>query len=208
MQTPRRDRDRRPGRRSPFRQPKPIILIVCEGEKTEPQYFKGFADNHRNSRVEIKVATEHGVPKTLVELAKKYKKEAEKAAQHGKDENLAYDSVWCVFDVDDHPHIPDARQMANDNDIKLAISNPCFELWLILHFRESPGMQHRKKLLSMLRIHIENYDKNTKYTNYATGYPQATARAKKLDIMAAQASDAGRNPTTGVYELTEMIREE
>ncbi len=39
----RRDRDRRPGRRAPFREPKPVILIVCEGERTEPEYFEGFA---------------------------------------------------------------------------------------------------------------------------------------------------------------------
>ena len=43
---------RRPGRRSPFREPRPIILIVCEGERTEREYFEGFA---RACRTLVKV---------------------------------------------------------------------------------------------------------------------------------------------------------
>ena len=39
MHIRRRDRDRRPARPAPFRDPEPIILIVCEGERTEPDYF-------------------------------------------------------------------------------------------------------------------------------------------------------------------------
>ena len=80
MSIPRRDRKRRPGRQKPFLDPKPIILIVCEGEKTEPQYFKAFSLACENPRVAIRVAREHGVPRTLVETAKKFKEEAAKDA--------------------------------------------------------------------------------------------------------------------------------
>ncbi|MGP0062677.1 MAG: RloB family protein [Isosphaeraceae bacterium] len=179
MPSPRRDRDRRPGRRPPFREPLPIILIVCEGKKTEPEYFRGFVNACQNPRVKIEIAPEHGVPRTLVESARAHKKEAETAASRQGDENLVYDSVWCVFDVDDHPHIADARQMARDNGIELAISNPCFELWLLLHFRESPGIQPRDTLLSMLASHAREYDKGVAYTTYSEGYPQAVERAKR-----------------------------
>ena len=110
MPSPRRDRDRRPGRRPPFREPLPIILIVCEGKKTEPEYFRGFVNACQNPRVKIEIAPEHGVPRTLVESARGPKKEAETAASRQGDETV-YDSVWCVFDVDDHPHIASARQM-------------------------------------------------------------------------------------------------
>lgn len=84
-----RNRQRRSGRRPPFRDPKPIILIVCEGEKTEKQYFLGFDRACRNSRVKVKVAKEHGVPRTLVEIAKEYKREAEEKAAREEDLNLA-----------------------------------------------------------------------------------------------------------------------
>jgi hypothetical protein len=49
------------------------------------------------------------------------------------------DECWCVFDVEwpqNHPHLREAVQLAKDNGIRLAVSNPCFELWLILHFED------------------------------------------------------------------------
>jgi hypothetical protein len=201
----RRDRDRRPGRRAPFREPKPVILIVCEGERTEPEYFEGFARACRNSRVRIRVAEEHGVPRTLVTTAKRYKKAAEADAKRGGDDHLAYDAVWCVFDVDDHPQVADARQMARANGIELAISNPCFELWLLLHFRESPGMQPRDTMRRMLSRHVPGYDKRVEFTVYAEGYPQAVKRAEQMDKKAEEDGDSGRNPTTGAYRLTREI---
>jgi hypothetical protein len=206
MSKARYNRDRKPGRRPPFRDPKPTILIVCEGEKTEPQYFHGFQSACHNPRVTIKVADEHGVPKTLVELAKELKNNAESNAIRERDENLAFDSVWCVFDIDEHPHVPDAKQMARDNGIDLAISNPCVELWLLLHFRDYPGMQDRNKIKMLLKSHVFDYDKHVEFARYATGYLQAVIRAKRMDQSAEVDGESGRNPTTGVYKLTELIR--
>jgi len=143
-----------------------------------------------------------------VEIAKKHKKKAEEDAKRERDDNLAYDSVWCVFDRDDHPHIPDAQQMARDNDIQLSISNPCFELWLLLHFRDNPGMQPRHKLRRMLVHFVPGYDKDVKYATYSNGYQQAVTRAEQMDTIAESEAESGRNPTTGVYRLTESIREE
>jgi hypothetical protein len=203
-----RNRDRKPGRRAPFRDPKPTILIVCEGKVTEPEYFRVFQSVCRNPRVRIRIADAHGVPKTLVEAAKRYKREAEKDAAREKDDNLAYDSVWCVFDTDEHPHVPDAKQMARDGDIDLAVSNPCFELWLLLHFRDNPGMQRRDKVHEMLTECVSKYDKHIHYAEYSAGYQQAVTRAKRMDQAADEAGEAGRNPTTGVYRLTELIRRE
>jgi hypothetical protein len=159
----RRNRDRRPGRRPAFRDPKPIILIVCEGEKTEPDYLKGFRQAFRNPRVEIELVDEQGVPKTLVEIAKQRKTDAENDARRMRDDDLAYDSVWCVFDIDDHPNIDAAKLQAQANEIHLAISNPSFELWLLLHFRTSPGMQHRDKLRKMLADFVPGYDKTIRF---------------------------------------------
>jgi RloB-like protein len=125
-----RNRYRRPGRRPAFRDPRPIMLIVCEGRNTEPQYFDQFAKFHRNSMVRVEIAPDHGVPLTVVRAAKDRRNEAINAAKREKDENLKYNSVWCVFDMDEHPHVDDAKSMARENGIHVAISNPCFELWL------------------------------------------------------------------------------
>lgn len=201
-----RSRRRKPGRPEPFLDSKPRILVVAEGEKTEKQYLEGFWKACRNPRVSIKVADEQGVPMTLVKTAKQYKQEAKQDAAREKDENLAYDSVWCMFDIDEHPNVGNAKEMARDNNIDLAISNPCIELWLLLHFRDNPGMQHRDKIEQMLKKHVPGYNKTVDYDKYSNGYSQAVSRAERMDNLAIEADEPGRNPTTGVYELTELIR--
>jgi hypothetical protein len=200
------NRERRPARRPPYKDSKPVILVVTEGKVTEPEYLDGFARATKNPRVRIEVRGGVGVPRTIVEFAKTLKKEAEQRARREKDENLRYDEVWCVFDIDQHPNIPDARQMARDNGIELAISNPCFELWLWLHFADQPGMQDRHDLQSMMKQHLPNCDKHVHYSDYSAGYDVAHGRASRLDADAEADNDEGRNPTTGVWRLTESIR--
>ena len=192
-----RDRARRPARQRPHLQAKPLVLIVTEGGVTEPEYFRGFAASFHNPRVRIEVVGGAGVPKTIVESAKKRKQDAETRAQRENDENLRYDQVWCVFDFDEHPRIPDAKQMARDNGIELAISNPCIELWLWLHFAEQPGMRDRRDLQRMVAQHIRNYDKHVNYSDYASGYESAVQRALRLDAEAEADNEEGRNPSTG-----------
>jgi hypothetical protein len=201
-----RDRARRPARQRPYLQAKPLVLIVTEGSVTEPEYFQGFANSFHNSRVRIEVVGGEGAPKTIVESAKKRKQDAENRARRENDENLRFDQVWCVFDVDQHANIPDAKQMARDNGIELAISNPCIELWLWLHFAEQPGMRDRRDLRRMMAQHIRNYDKHVDYSDYASGYESAVQRASRLDAEAEADNDEGRNPSTGVWLLTESIR--
>ena len=115
MTNPRRDRERKQARRPAFCDPRPVIAIVCEGENTEPQYFNDLWQAARNPRVRVFFHPEHGVPKTLVEMAKQVKKNAQIEARRQNDENLAFDSIWCVFDIDEHPNVPEARLMASDS---------------------------------------------------------------------------------------------
>ena len=209
MPNNRRDRSRKQARREPFRESKPRILVVTEGAVTEPEYLRGFINACKNPRVEIKIAGEHGRdPKSLVGIAKQHRDDADRAADRENDDNLRFESVWCVFDVDDHLKIPDAKQMARDNGIELAISNPAIELWLLLHFRESPGMQHRDKVRAMLAEFVPGYDKHVAFAEYFPGYDAAVRRAQQLDRAATQDGEEGRNPSTGVYRLTALIRDD
>ncbi|MBI4816119.1 MAG: RloB domain-containing protein [Deltaproteobacteria bacterium] len=203
---PGRRRFRKPSRRSPWREPKPRILCVCEGEATEPECLKSFKDWCRNPRVEVEVDNNHGVPLTLVKRAKVRKEQAESEAERVGDENLRFDQVWCVFDIDEHPHVPEAKDMARANGIDLAISNAAFELWLILHFRDSPGAQHRRHLVSILKKFIRDYDKRLDFSKVRDGYLDAVKRARRLDEDAIAMGEPGRDPTTGVWRLTESIR--
>ena len=98
--------------------------------------------------------------------------------------------------------------MARDNGIDLAVSNPCFELWLLLHFRENPGMQHRAKVKEMLKKHVPEYAKHIDYSAFSEGYSSAVKRAEQLDKFAEDSKSPGHNPSTGVYILAEFIRGE
>ena len=203
---PRRNDDRPLRRRGPTRDPRPLILVVCEGRKTEPQYIQAFCRAFANNLVRVHVADGVGVPKTIVERAVARKRDAMEEADRKGDSYLAYDSVWCVFDVDDHPRIPDAVQQARDNDINLAVSNPCFELWLLLHFKDQSAHLGRRAAIGNLREHWKGYEKHIDFPLLAPSYPLAVERARALDERRRSAGDPGGNPSTGVYRLTEEIR--
>lgn len=206
MGSKRRKRRRRPARRRAKRRPRRRLLVVCEGQRTEPDYIRGFERHVRNATVEIEIPGERGEPRKLVEIAKEHKRAAEADAKRYGDTYLDFDEVWCVFDRDDHERFHDACAMARDNGFGLAVSNPCVELWLLLHFRESPGMQHRDDLRRMLRDeYLPGYDKRLDFDDVVHGIGDATARARRLDADATAMGEPGRNPTTGFYLLTDSI---
>lgn len=75
----------------------------------------------------IEIATEAAVPYPLVQAA---------AARTRDDE---VDEVWCFIDVEaptPHPRLSDAFALADRSGVRLAVSNPCFELWIVLHERD------------------------------------------------------------------------
>ena len=198
--------DRSIKRRGPTRQPKHRILAVCEGKKTEPGYLRQFQHHVRNPRLHIESLGPAGVPVTVVDTAIAARDRAELEARQQHDENLRWDEVWAVFDIDDHPEVALAKQRASENGIRLAISNPCFELWAYLHFADHSAHIDRAKLRSELRKHLPHYDKELEFAKVHVDYAAAVKRAQALDAAADRDGRTGRNPTTGVYQLTETIR--
>jgi hypothetical protein len=105
------------------------FFIVCEGEKTEPNYFKSFPVNIKLIRLNIKGDGKDR--KSLVQQAIELKNEK-------SDER---DRVWCVSDRDKNPTNPNDSQnfnsaltLARNNGIDVAYSNDAFELWYLLQF--------------------------------------------------------------------------
>lgn len=114
--------------------------------------------------------------------------------------------MWCVFDVDEHPHIPDAKQQARDNGILLAISNPCFELWALLHFQDQTAHIERRDAYRLVCEHIAEYVKELPFEKLQPGYADAVKRAIALEKRhEAAMMDRGSNPSTGVYMLLQSI---
>jgi hypothetical protein len=191
---------RRPG----FREPLARFLIVCEGEVTEPRYFRHLRLQERGL-VEVKVVP-GGVPKTVVELAVKLKKDAEAEAKRRKDANLRYDHVWCVFDIDEHPFVREAKHQARDNAIEVAVSNPCFELWLLLHFQKQTAHIERDRVAHLCRTHMPGYKKEPRCELLTPRQAEALTRAARLDDWQATRGNAGANPSTGVHHLVRQIK--
>ena len=199
-------RDRRDSlrRRRAFRPPSPRFLIVCEGTQTEPGYFRE-TRHLEHSLIELEISP-GGVPKALVDRAVEKKKDAERLARSQKDSNLEYDEVWCVFDIDEHRLIPEAKQQAGANGIELAISNPCFELWALLHFRDQRAHIERGPLHHECKQYMPDYEKQLPSARLHPLCGDALRRASELDQWQRSRGCEGENPSTGVYRLMERIR--
>ncbi len=201
----RRDRRDSIRRRRAFRAPRPRFLIVCEGMKTEPGYFRAMRHLER-SLIELELVSPGEKPKALVERAVAMKKEAAARAKREKDENCNYDQVWCVFDVDEHPYLPEAKHQARDNGIEVAVSNPCFELWALLHFCDQTAHIERGPLNHKCKEYMPGYDKQLPTSQLHPLYAEALQRAMALDEWQRSRDCAEANPSTGVYRLMEQIR--
>ena len=192
-------------RRHPaFREPRARFLIVCEGAVTEPHYFNDLRLQERGL-VEVKIVS-GGAPKTLVERAVELKKESESAARRRKEDNLRYDHVWCVFDIDEHPLVPEAKQQARDNGIGVAVSNPCFKLWLLLHFQNQTAHIERGRVASLCREHMPGYKKEPRCELLTPRQEEAITRAARLDDWQSTRGNAGDTPSTGVYRLVRQVK--
>ncbi len=112
-------------RAMPILKEKPTILIVCEGQNTEPSYFNQF----RLSSATVKPVGEGYNTITLVNRAIQLANEK------------SYEQVWCVFDKDDFSDndFNNAIAIAQANNFGIAYSNQAFEYWLILHFNDHQG---------------------------------------------------------------------
>lgn len=196
-------------RKAPSREPKPRILVICEGTVTEPRYLQEFSKDQKNGLVEVEAVGLGYDPKSLVEEAAQRRDLADKDAEKQEDEYLKYDDVWCVFDIDDKPKerkVPEARNTAKKLKIKLGISNPSFELWGLFHFQDYNKPGNQNQVLKKLKKHLPKYKKELPYEKLAPTYSKAVARAKLSEKYRREEGDPEGDPSTTVYKLTETIR--
>ncbi len=153
---------RKLNRRQPTRNPIQKIVIACEGSKTEPGYFESIRRELRLRTLQIIVLRHQGrtAPRSIIERVIEERKEMKS--------NQAWtegDSAWAVFDGDEHiEQSPDnwrsAIDLATKQKIKLAITNPCFEFWYLIHFQDYFAQITRDRVINLLGKHIPNYDKS------------------------------------------------
>jgi hypothetical protein len=180
------------------------FLIVCEGEKTEPYYFKSFPVNPKVIKLDIK--GEGRNPKSLVEKAIELKNGSE------SDET---DQFWCVFDRDKNPNNPNDSQnfkaaitLAQTNGIKVAYSNDAFELWYLLHFDYyNTGISRREYKNRLTNKLGHEYKKNgeTIYEELKDKQENAIKNAKRLLQKYDRPNPESDNPSTTVHLLVEEL---
>lgn len=182
-------RESRLDRRHSRRTARPRLLLVFNSECTEQQYFTGLRDYLNSRAVDIQILLKPRSPLEVVAYANKQKAD--------------FDEAWCVVDVDEFD-IPTAAKAARGAGVELVVSNPCFELWLLLHHED-----HRAALFGcataekQLRRYLPRYDKTRLvFADFAKTVTEAIARAKALE---PSGTDHSRNPSTSVWRLVEKI---
>ena len=121
-------------RRTPYRQSKPMVLVATEGKETEPIYFEELKKQFRDVVTVLVSAGKVGQSNPQRVLKRLHEEMAKRAAWSKRDQ------AWLVVDTDawstaERQEIEAA--VAGDPRLHLSTSNPCFELWLLLHFRDA-----------------------------------------------------------------------
>lgn len=199
-----------PKRKRRQRVTKYALLVVCEGEQTETNYFRSF----NSDKIAVEAIPIVGQPVQIVQKA------------IGLQERRNYDEVWVVFDLDYNPsqgnkqfeQFNKALAKAKKNRLHIAYSIDCFELWFRLHYEQITGAISRKSLYKDLSKRWDiNYEKNGKEHQFAktirnlleddekADISKAIERAKKMFDLQKDLPLNERNPITTVHLLVERL---
>ncbi len=191
----------------------PKILILTEGSKTEPLYFKEFCNYYGLYLVSVD-KNENGItidgsigasPKTLYEHAKKI----------AKSKNNPYTEIYCVFDKDQHESFSDVVKIIKSLNetlykkgitVKSITSVICFEIWFLLHFGySSKGYATANELIQELKTkpHFKNYQKSQIKTFSLLKDKINTAKTNAKKLNAERLDDA----STKVVDLIERLED-
>ncbi len=183
------------------------VLIVCEGEKTEPKYFAEIKDAYRLSTANIDIYGKEcsSDPLSVVNYAIT-KFEADRD----------YNRVYCVIDRDKHENFNNAinklqNKTLGENVIFTAItSNPCFEFWLLLHFIYTTRSFCAQGNASNCDLVLKELNKKNRIPNYKKGarnifdltktkLSEAIKNAEQLQKHNYESNS--KNPATNMHEL-------
>jgi hypothetical protein len=197
-------------RRGPVREPYEVVLIVCEGTKTEPNYFNRFRAVYGLSNANVRIMPGPGSdPMSIVIFA---------IAEIEREED--YDRVYCVFDRDRHTNFDDAIRRIDDyvrgTDRRLiAITSvPCFEVWVLLHFQyttasfvPAAGSSGCTMVLREVQRYFPSYSKGHK-TAFDELMPKMEDAMRNADLLYKHNSRTmSVNPATSVHELVQYLRQ-
>ena len=185
-------------RRAPNRQPRRRQLVICG--LAETSYLTGLYSWAGNPAVMVRHAPDPIAPAHCIAMADEYRN------RHPDD----VDEAWVLLDGEDLDW-PTVRGHADEAGVRLGVSNPSFETWLLLHFTEKPlTPMNRDATMRLLRQYLPDYDpRRLDFADFRDGLPAAVERAKPLALrFEADLEGTGApppNPYTGVWALAESI---
>lgn len=206
-------------RREAFRDAR-LIVIASEGKDTERIYFKALAKEYTNPRVHVHILERSedeqnsSSPEHVLKQLNDYK---------GHYELESDDELWLVVDRDRWTEAMLSRvatECAQNNFMHVALSNPCIELWLLLHLVDATLLTSEEKQLWMdNRRKSKNADPYLKVRlrQEMGSYHESSYDAKMLiehvDVAIARAEALDKNPAdrwpqtlgTRVYLLAESV---
>lgn len=170
---------RQPGKRIEKRK----ILVLTEGKVTEPTYFCELCRHYKVPRglVEIKKARNPQPKRMLNEITRIAN--TNNTLSNNKKE-IRYDELWMVFDSEGKNirHFTQIINSAKKLGIKVCISCPCFEIWLLLHFKYTNKPLSAKEAVQEIDVCMPGY-KFTKKPDMKSLLPYvevAIIRSEKL----------------------------
>ncbi len=185
------------------------ILIVCEGDETEVIYFKALRSELRLGMVKIEVEGAGGgdikVIKYAIALRQRRKNEAKKDSEIAE-----FDETWAVFDKEGEnkkPSFLEAVKLAEREGMCLAISEPSFEYWYLLHFKyTTQSFANGDAVIKVLERELkQTYRKNKAY--FKQLYPKTDTAIDNAQHIFEYHNNSTTfpNPSTTVYKLVKIL---
>jgi hypothetical protein len=207
-------------RKKDFRNKRKYYLIVCEGEKTEPNYFQGLKEDLPKGVLtycQIDIEGTGRNTQSLIEEALRLKGVYQEA------NNRPIDRMWVVFDRDSFSttdfNNAVLRCQNSKPEIGCAWSNEAFELWYLLHFHYyNHGMSRKdyqdsieNSLKPVLGDHYRYKKNSTEMYSILKEHgslESAIRNAKRLvENFETRQDYANHNPCTMVYKLIEELQD-
>ena len=196
---------RRPRQGHTPRKERRVIRVLTEGKVTEPSYLIAWARRHRHS-ISLSLRESGMAPETLVDHAGQHMRRRRRSRRGDQD----FDEIWCVFDIDLHPNVPTAIHNARQSGIEVAVSNPCIELWLVLHVEDQTAYINRRNVqrrANELQLTFGKGIPDNAWSTLFDEFATARQRAKALDQRhAGNGSPPRSNPSTDIWRLVDRIR--
>ena len=174
-------------RKQKTRNPKPIIWVFCEG-KTEEQYVK-FLTNKFKISTQICISG-NGVDERAIN-----------SRLPAKNKRNSNDEIILIYDADDNNVVNRINNLNIGNIATKIFSDPCVELWFLLHYKDQTAVINSSDCLKKLENNCKYYKKgelSKKLQSTLANYNQAYNRAKKLN--------ADNNPSTTMYKLIDIFK--